>query len=76
MPRLTPIHFKKFESFLESIGCFYVKTEGDHNIWQKKGAKRPIVVRKLKDIPVFEIKNNLRTLGISTEEFLKIIQGS
>ncbi|HCU24250.1 MAG TPA: hypothetical protein DF383_04455, partial [Deltaproteobacteria bacterium] len=47
-----------FESFLEKIGCEYVRTEGDHNIWRKPGLKRPLVVRKKKDLPIFEIKNN------------------
>lgn len=74
MPRLAPIHYTIFERFLQSIGCFHVRTEGDHKIWRKNGLKRPLVVRVKKDLPVGEIKNNLRTLGISTEEYLAAIQ--
>ncbi len=74
MPRLAPIHYKKFEVFLQSLGCRYIRTEGDHNIWRKEGLKRPVVVRKLKDLPVFEILTNLRTLGVDRETYLKLIE--
>lgn len=73
MPRLTPIHYLEFEAFLEGIGCVYVRSKGDHNIWQKPGLKRPVVVRAKKDLPIGEIKSNLRTLGISTQEYLQMI---
>lgn len=39
----------------------------------KKGLIRPIIIPAIKDIPVFIIHNNLRLLGISHEEYLKII---
>ena len=56
------------------MGCYCGRTEGDHRIWKKKGLLRPIVVRTLKDLPVFEIKNNLRTLGVSTPEYLEKVE--
>ena len=67
MAALRPIHYKKFEQFLLKIGCRLVRQEGDHRIWE-------VVVRAKKDLPVFEIKSNLRTLRISTAEYLEIFE--
>lgn len=73
MPSIRPINYKKFEQFLKYIGCFLVRTRGDHRIWSRADLKRPIIVPAVKDLPVFIIKNNLRILNISSEEYLEII---
>ena len=74
MPALRPIHYKKFEQFLLKIGCHLVRQEGDHRAWDRGDLFRPVIVRVKKDLPVFEIKSNLRTLRISTSEYLKILE--
>jgi hypothetical protein len=42
-------------------------------MYVKKGLKRPIVLVKDDSIPVFIILNNLRTLGISRDEYFKLL---
>ena len=74
MAGLRPIHYKRFEKFLFHIGCRFVRQEGDHKVYHRPGLFRPVIVRTKKDLPIVEIKSNLRTLGISTEEFLRIIE--
>lgn len=37
-------------------------------------ALRPVIVRTKKDLPVFAIKSNLRTLRISTQEYLNLLE--
>ena len=74
MSHLRPIHYRKFEKFLLKIGCHLVREEGDHRMWDRGDLIRPVVVRAKKDLPVFEIKSNLRTLRISTSEYLEIIE--
>ena len=74
MPRLTPIHYKKFENFLLHDGCKFIRQEGDHRIYKRSGLKRPLVVPAEKDIPKWIIKNNLRILGVTVKEYLKIIK--
>jgi predicted RNA binding protein YcfA (HicA-like mRNA interferase family) len=74
MPRLTPIKRKKFEKFLEYVGCYLKRTKGDHLIYDREGLKRPIIITADNDVPVFILRNNLRTLGISLEEYLEIIE--
>ena len=73
MAALRPIHYRKFEQFLAKIGCHLVRQEGDHRVWDRSDLIRPVIVRTKKDLPVFEIKSNLRTLHISTEEYLNLL---
>jgi len=73
VPNLRPIHYKKFEKFLLKIGCHFIRQESDHRIWDRGDLIRPVVVRTKNDLPMFEIKSNLRTLRISTREYLEII---
>lgn len=74
MPSLRPVHHKTFEKFLKYIGCSFVRQRGDHQVWNRSDLIRPIIVRVKKDLPVFEIKSNLRTLKMSTQEYLNIVE--
>lgn len=74
MSRLKPISWRKFEKFLIYVGCRFERQKGDHLIYWRSDLKRPVVIPKDKEIPIFIIKNNLKTLGISIEEYLKIIE--
>lgn len=74
MPRIQSVHWKEFEKFLFQVGCEFKREKGDHRIYWKKGIKRPIVVPRDTSLPPFIILNNLRVLGISREEYLKIVK--
>lgn len=73
MSEFRPVSWKKFEKFLFKIGCEFKREKGDHRIYWKKGLKRPVVIPRDGELPVFVIHNNLRILGISKDEFLKIV---
>ncbi len=74
MPHLAPIKWKEFEKFLLFVGCEFKRQSGDHRIYWRLGLKRPIILPTYKNIPIFIIRNNLRLLGISVEEYLQILQ--
>jgi len=74
MPRLVPISRKKFEKFLVFIGCYFKRQKGDHLIYNRIDLKRPVVFTTDKEVPMFIIRNNLRTLGISINDYLEIIK--
>lgn len=74
MAKLTPIHWKRFEKFLFFVGCELKRTKGDHRIYWRVGLKRPIVVPTDTQLPVFIIRNNLRELGISPQEYLELLK--
>ncbi len=71
MPKLTAIPPDDFEKFLLSVGCRFDRQKGSHKIYKKSGLLRPLVVPQYDTVPVFILKNNLRLLDISNEEFLE-----
>ncbi|MFH1713142.1 MAG: type II toxin-antitoxin system HicA family toxin [Candidatus Jacksonbacteria bacterium] len=73
MPRIHTIHWKKFERFVLYVGCNFARQEGDHRIYWRDDLKRPVVFPQEKDVPIFIIRNNLRVLGISSKEYLEIL---
>ena len=74
MARLTPISWKKFEKFLLFLGCKLKHQKGSHRVYTRSGLKRPLVVPVYDEIPMFVIRNNLRILGMTTEEYLEILK--
>lgn len=74
MPRLTPVHWKRFEKFLLRVGCHFEREKGDHRVYWKAGISRPVVIPRDTQLPVFIIRNNLRVLGIAHEEYVKVIR--
>lgn len=74
MSRVGPISWKKFEKFVLYVGCKFDRQKGDHLIYERSDLKRPIVFPKDKEIPIFVIRNNLRILNITQEEYIEIIK--
>lgn len=73
MPRVQDIHWKEFEKFLIKVGCEFSREKGDHRIYWKAGLKRPIVIPRDTSLSSFIILNNLKVLGISREEYLRVV---
>ena len=73
MPKLSPVSYKKLAKVFEAEGFRYVRTEGDHMVYAKPGVIRPVVIPMYSAIPVFIIKNNLRTAGISRERYFELL---
>ena len=73
MAKLVPIKRSKFQTFLRLIGCTLKRTKSDHLIYVRPGLKRPVVITADREVPVFIIRTNLRTLDMSIEEYLNII---
>jgi predicted RNA binding protein YcfA (HicA-like mRNA interferase family) len=73
MAHITPISWKEFEKFLFYIGCIFKREKGDHRIYWREGLNRPIVIPQEKELPVFIIRNNLRILNITPEEYIEIL---
>ena len=74
MPRLIPIDYRKLAKVFEKKGFVYVRTQGDHLVYQKAGLLRPIIIPKYKEIPEFIILKNLKTAGITRDEYLQLLQ--
>lgn len=69
------ISLRLFRQFLTSKGLKVIRTNGGHEIWGGKQLLRPIVIQTHIDpIPEFVIKNNLRNMGVTVEDFLKFCE--
>lgn len=67
---LKNIPLRLFRDYLTSKGLKILRLKGGHEIWGGKTVSRPIVLQSHIDpIPEFIIKNNLRTLGVDTNDF-------
>jgi len=73
MPRITSIPAKRLKSVFEKAGFECVRKEGDHFVYTKRGISRPIVIPDWPEVPVFIIRNNLRSDGISREEYFDLL---
>jgi predicted RNA binding protein YcfA (HicA-like mRNA interferase family) len=73
MPRLIPVSYKQLVKIFEADGFTCVRTEGDHMVLTKTGVLRPVVIPKYAAVPIFIIKNNLRTAGISRERYFNLL---
>lgn len=64
------ISLETFRSFLKYSGLNLIRTSGGHEIWSGKKLTRPVILQTHIDpIPLFIIKNNLRSMGSSLKEF-------
>jgi len=73
MSRITPIHYKRLIRVFEEAGFHVTRTKGDHVVMVKAGIPRPLVIPKREDVPVFIIKNNLRSAGLTREVYFELL---
>jgi len=73
MPRITPVHWKDLERVFLAAGFQFARQEGSHRSYTKPGVLRPIVIPTYSEIPISIIKNNLKTAGISREEYFRLM---
>ena len=75
MPKLKPVSYKQLVRVFKGAGFQHVRIEGDHMVFTKSGVIRPIVIPMYAAVPLFIIRNNLRTAGISRERYFELLAG-
>lgn len=50
--------------------------KGDHLIYSRIDLKRPVIITADAEVPVFIIRNNIRTLGLSPDQYLEILKNA
>jgi predicted RNA binding protein YcfA (HicA-like mRNA interferase family) len=73
MSKIGPISWRRFEKFLLAVGCRFKREKGDHRVYHRSDLKRPIVIPRDSALPLFIIRNNLRVLNMTLEEYQKIM---
>ncbi len=74
MPALRPVPYTTLVRIFERDGFAFRRQHGDHLIYTKPGVKRPLVIPSYPEVPVFIIKNLLRTAGMSRERYFDLLQ--
>jgi len=74
MPRIAPIHYRKLVRVLEREGFVLTRESDDHMVFTKPGIERTAVVPRYNPLPVFIVKNVLRTARISRERYLELLE--
>ena len=74
MKKLSNITVSDLRIALKALGLEKDRTKGGHEMWSKEGMMRPVVFQThIEPIPEFIVKNIIRTLGITKDDFLKEI---
>jgi len=73
MRRLRPIGWRRLVSVFERYGCQYKRKQGSHHVLTCPGAKRAVVIPEYDEIDVDIIKNNMRTVNMTREEYFKLV---
>ena len=73
MPKITPVSYKRLVKVFELEGFIFSRQKGDHLIYTKTGILRPLVIPMYDEIPVFVIKNLLRTAKMSRERYFELL---
>ncbi len=71
---LSNIKISVFRDFLEAQGLHYIDTKGGHEKWSKRGLLRPVIFQTHIDpVPIPVLKNNLRTVGCTTQNLIDFL---
>ena len=73
MPSIRPVRFQELVKVFETDGFRFCRQHGDHLIYTKTGVKRPLVIPMYSEVPVFIIKNLLRTAGMTRERYFELL---
>jgi len=73
VPRITPVHWKELERVFLDAGFQFARQEGSHRAYLKEGVQRPIIIPTYTEVSVSIIKNNLKTAGISRDEYFRAL---
>jgi predicted RNA binding protein YcfA (HicA-like mRNA interferase family) len=74
MPAIKPVSYQLLVKVFEQDGFTFDRQRGDHLIYTKPDIKRPIVIPMYSDVPVFIIKNLLRTAGMNRERYFDLLE--
>ena len=74
MSKLSPTDWQTQLKIFESYGCHYKRKKGSHHILTFPGAKRAVVIPEYDEIDVDIIKSNMRTVGMSRQEYFELLE--
>jgi predicted RNA binding protein YcfA (HicA-like mRNA interferase family) len=74
MPKFAPVDWRTLERVFLSAGFRFLRQEGSHRSYVKPGVLRPVVIPTYREIPVFIIRNNLKTGSLSRDDYFRLLE--
>ncbi len=74
MPRVFPTDWKTQIKIFTAHGCQYKRKKGSHHVLSCPGAKRAVIIPEYDEIGVDIIKNNMRTVGMTRDEYFALVE--
>ena len=74
MPRIVPVRWRELEKVFLAAGYRFARQEGSHRSYTREGSLRPVVIPAYDSVPVSIIRNNLRTAGISRDDYFRLLE--
>lgn len=72
MDRIKPTGWQMQVRIFEKYGCVFQRQKGSHMVFNHPNAKRAVVIPRYKEVSVSIIKSNMKTVGMSLEEYLEL----
>jgi len=73
MPRITPIDWKTPECIFIKAGFAFQGQTGSHRRYLKAGCSRPVIIPAYSEISKDIVMANIRTAGMSRDEYFKYL---
>jgi len=73
VPAIQPVPYQTLVRIFEKDGFTFARQRGDHLIYTKSHVKRPLVIPTYRAVPIFVIRNLLRTAGMSRERYFELL---
>lgn len=73
MSGLNGIGWKDLEFVILRHGFTFHRQEGDHRAYVRPGALRPIIIPTYDELPIFIVRNCLRTAGITRKVCMQLL---
>ena len=74
MPKFAPVDWQRLEQVFLAAGFQFARQEGSHRSYVKRGLARPVVIPAYREVPVFIIRNNLKTAGLSRDDYFRLLE--
>jgi len=72
--RVPPVKPADAIRIFEQLGFVVARRKGSHIVMKREGALRPIVVPDHAELAIGTLRSNLRTAGITVDDFLAMLR--
>lgn len=73
MPKIVPVDWRTLEAVFLRAGFEFKRQQGSHRAYGRAGVARPVVIPTYDEVPVFIIRNNLKTAGLSRDDYFRLL---